>query len=154
MDAFGNELNRLLVDTYRIAGKIEEIMIEDLSDSKLSLAEMRAIECIGNGRQAGRTITEISQELDVTLPSVTAMVKRLDRKGYVTKQRGIEDGRQVHIRLTDTGLHAYIGYRFAQRKMINAVRKSIEDEEVTVLLRSLRGINEFFTQKMDELAEK
>ena len=38
MDAFGNELNRLLVDTYRIAGKIEQIMLQDLSDGKLSLA--------------------------------------------------------------------------------------------------------------------
>ncbi len=154
MDAFGNELNRLLVDTYRIAGKIEEIMIEDMSDGKLSLAEMRAIECVGNGRQAGRIITEISRELDVTLPSVTAMVKRLEKKGYVTKQRGTEDGRQVHIRLTDKGLHAYIGYRFAQRGMINAVRKTIEDEEAAVLLRSLKGINEFFIQKLDELSDR
>ena len=35
--------------------------------------------------------------------------------------------------------------------MINAVRKSIEDEDVAVLLRSLKGLNEFFSQKMEEL---
>ena len=151
MDALGNELNRLLVGTYRAAGKIEQIMLEDLSDGKLSLSEMRAIECVGSGRQQGRTVTEISQELDITLPSVTAMVKRLEKKGYVTKKRGSEDGRQVIVHLTDPGEHAYIGYLFVQRKMINAVRKSIEDEDVAVLLRSLKGLNEFFSQKMKEL---
>lgn len=151
MDALGNELNRLLVDTYRAAGKIEQAMLEDLSDGKLSLSEMRAIECVGSGRQRGRTVTEISQELDITLPSVTAMVKRLEKKGYVIKQRGAADGRQVNIRLTDVGYHAYVGYLFVQRRMINAVRGSIHEEDVSVLLRSLAALNGFFSQKMDEL---
>ena len=78
-------------------------------------------------------------------------MKRLEQKGYLTKQRSLEDGRQVVIRLTDAGMHAYIGYLYAQRKMINAVRRCIEDEDVAVLLRSLKGLNGFFTQKMEEL---
>ena len=151
MDALGNELNRLLVDTYRAAGKIEEIMLEDLSDGRLSLSEMRAIECIGGGRQKGRTVTQISQELDITLPSVTAMVKRLEQKGYVTRQRGASDGRQVNARLTDSGMQAYVGYLFAQRKMINAVRSSIPAEDVAVVLRALKALNGFFSEKMEEL---
>ena len=151
MDALGNELNRLLVDTYRAAGKIEEIMLEDLSDGRLSLSEMRAIECIGGGRQKGRTVTQISQELDITLPSVTAMVKRLEQKGYVTRQRGASDGRQVNVRLTDSGMQAYVGYLFAQRRMINAVRSSIPAEDVAVVLRALKALNGFFSEKMEEL---
>ena len=151
MDALGNELNRLLVGTYRAAGKIEQIMLEDLSDGKLSLSEMRAIECVGSGRQRGRTVTEISQELEITLPSVTSMVKRLEQKGYATRQRVAADGRQVIVKLTDAGMHAYIGYLYAQRKMINAVRVSVQDEDVAVLLRSLKALNGFFSQKMEEL---
>ena len=151
MDAFGNELNRLLVETYRIAGKIEQIMLEDLSDGRLSLAEMRAIESVGGGRPNGRTVTEISQDLDITLPSVTAMVKRLETKGYVTKQRSDSDARQVRIRLTDRGFQAFVGYRFAQRKMINAVRESISADECPMLMHALQGLNEFFRQKIEEL---
>ena len=151
MDALGNELNRLLVGTYRAAGKIEQIMLEDLSDGKLSLSEMRAIECVGSGRQRGRTVTEISQELEITLPSVTAMVKRLERKGYVRKQRGTVDARQVNISLTDAGYHAYVGYLFVQRKMINAVCESIQEEDAAVLLHSLKALNGFFSRKLEEL---
>ena len=151
MDALGNELNRLLVGTYRAAGKIEEIMLDDLSGGRLSLSEMRLIECVGSGRQRGRTVTEISQELDITLPSVTAMVKRLTAKGYLIKQKAPVDGRQVIIRLTDEGYQAYVGYLFAQRKMINAVRGSIPVEDVGVLLRSLKALNGFFSEKMEEL---
>ena len=151
MDALGNELNRLLVDTYRAAGKIEQIMLEDLSDGKLTLSEMRAIECVGDGRKAGRTVTQISQDMDITLPSVTSMIKRLEKKGYVVKQRAEADGRQVNVRLTDAGYLAYVGYLFAQRKMINAVRTSIQEEDVAVLLRSLKALNGFFSEKLEEL---
>ena len=151
MDALGNELKRLLVGTYRTAGKIEQIMLEDLSGGRLSLSEMRAIECVGNGRQKGRTVTEISQELDITPPSVTAMMKRLETKGYVVRQRGTADGRQVHIHLTDAGNHAYIGYLFVQRRMINAVRESLRGADVPVLLRSLNSLNDFFSEKLKEL---
>ena len=151
MDALGNELNRLLVGTYRAAGKIEEIMLDDLSGGKLSLSEMRLIECVGSGRRRGRTVTVISQELDITLPSVTVMVKRLTAKGYLIKQKAPMDGRQVIIRLTDEGYQAYVGYLFAQRKMINAVRGSIPVEDVGVLLRSLKALNGFFSEKMEEL---
>lgn len=153
MDALGNELNRLLVDTYRAAGKIEQIMLAELSDGKLSLSEMRAIECVGEGRRHGRTVTAVAQEMDITLPSVTAMMKRLEQKGYVTRRRGAEDGRQVHIRLTDAGLHAYVGYLLAQRRMITAVRQSVADEDVPVVLRSLNALNDFFSEKLDELTE-
>ena len=151
MDALGNELNRLLVDTYRAAGKIELILLEDLSEGKLTLSEMRAIECVGNGRRHGRTVTEISQELEVTLPSVTAMVKRLEQKKYVRKQRGESDGRQVNIRLTEEGFRAYVGYLYAQRKMINAVRQNVPDEDVAVMLRLLKALNGFFSEKLEEL---
>ena len=152
MDALGNELNRLLVETYRIAGKIEQVMLEDLSDGNLTLSEMRALECVGDSRQRGITVTQISQELNITPPSVTAMIKRLEKKGYVTKQRGTSgDGRQVLIRVTDMGWHAYVGYRFVQRRMINAVRKSLSVEEGPMLMHALQGLNEFFRQKQAEL---
>ena len=151
MDELGYELNRLLVDTYRSAGKIEEIMLRDLSAGQISIAEMHAIECVGRARREGRTIKEIARALDITPPSATVMIKRLERRGYVTKERGTEDGRQVHIRLTEHGMRAYIGYRYFHRKMVNAVRRDIAPEELDVLLRGVRGINEFFRQKLDEL---
>jgi hypothetical protein len=44
-----------------------------------------------------------------------------------------------------------VGYLFAQRKMINAVRSSIQEGDVDVLLRSLKALNGFFSEKMEEL---
>lgn len=154
MDAFGNELNELLVNTYRSVYKIEELMLRDLSKEQLSIGEMHAIECVGKGGPDGRTVTEISQELEITPPSVTAMIKRLEKKGFVTKQKGVHDGRQVHIHLTEDGRRADIAHRYFHRKMVNAVRRCITPEEMPMLLRSVTGINEFFRQKLEKLEGK
>lgn len=153
MDAFDAELSILLVETYRNVGRIEEIMLKDLSSGKLSLGEMHALECVGRGGKEGRTITALAQDLAITLPSVTAVIKRLEKKGYVTKQRGVKDARQVHIRLTEDGRRAYIAHRYFHRRMVNAARKSVDHEEMDVLLRSVRAINEFFRQKLIELED-
>ena len=151
MDAFGEELNTLLVETYRSVGKIEEIMLKDLSAGKLSIGEMHTIESVGRGGAGGRTITEISQELDITLPSVTAVIKRLENKGYVTKEKGRHDGRTVHILLTPAGRRADIAHRWFHRRMIHAVRGCVDTQEEEVLLRAMRGINEFIRLKLIEL---
>jgi hypothetical protein len=60
-----------------------------------------------------------------------------------------QDG--VNVRLTGEGFHAYVGYLYAQRKMINAVRSSIPVEDVGVLLSSLKALNGFFSEKMEKL---
>jgi len=151
MDTFGEELNILLGETLRSANKIEEIMLKELSDGKLSLGEMNTIECVSRNRDKGRTITEISQEMNITLPSVTAMIKRLEKKGYVVKERDSDDGRLVHIKLTDAGRRAAIGHRFFHRKVIYAMRTNLDETEREVLLKSVRSINEFIRSKLVEL---
>lgn len=151
MDAFGTELNTLLVATYRSIGKIEAIMLEDLSAGKLSIAEMHAIESVGRGGDAGKTVTEISQDLGITPPSATVMVKRLEQKGFVIKQRCESDSRRVYIHLTERGRRADIAHRFFHRKMVNAVRRNISPDEMAVLIKAMRHINDFFGQRLTEL---
>lgn len=44
---------------------------------------------------------EISRELQLSSPATTALLDRLERLGYVTRQRGDKDRRVVRIALTD-----------------------------------------------------
>ncbi|MEA5066985.1 MAG: hypothetical protein VB065_13160, partial [Eubacteriales bacterium] len=71
MDPYLAELNELLVRAYRSIVKVEEVMLRDLSDTRLTISEMHLLERIGADRTLGRTVTDLAQELDITLPSVT-----------------------------------------------------------------------------------
>lgn len=45
----------------------------------------------------------IAQALDITLPTVTVAVKRLEKKGYVVKRRDEYDGGVQRVELTPRG---------------------------------------------------
>ena len=49
------------------------------------------------------TVKEIAARLSLDSATMTPLLKRLEAQGYVERLRGVEDERQVHIRLTDTG---------------------------------------------------
>ena len=97
MDVSAARMNEMLTAAYRSIIKVEDMMVFDLSGGKLTISEMHMLESIGKRRGASVTITEIAQDLEITLPSVTSMVKRLERKGYITKDRSSEDGRFVVV---------------------------------------------------------
>ena len=106
MDPFLSGLNEMFVTTYRSLCKVEEVMLRRLSNDNLTISEMHMLESIGKNRGTGRSVTDIAQELDVTLPTVTASIQRLQKKGFVTKARSGNDGRMVVIKLADAGLRA------------------------------------------------
>ena len=105
MDPCLATLNELFTTTYRSVLKVEEVMLRHLSNGSLTLSEMHMLECIGK-RKGDAAITDIAQELDITPPSVTMAVKRLEKKGFITKDRSEEDGRRVRVRLTEEGRRA------------------------------------------------
>ena len=124
-------------------------MLRHLSNNSLTLSEMHMLECIGK-RAGDVTITDIAQELDVTPPSVTMAVKRLERKGYLTKDRSDEDGRRVRVRLTEEGRRAETAHRYFHRQMVRAVARCLEPAQREALLNALQRINEFMRQKVEE----
>ena len=49
------------------------------------------------------TIGQVAQHLDLESSTVTPLVKRLEKSGFVTRQRNPDDERQVLVQLTPSG---------------------------------------------------
>ena len=150
MDPFLTALNEMLTTTYRSINKVEEVMLRHLSNNNLSLSEMHMLESID--KLQGATITDIAQDLDITPPSVTVMVKRLEKKGYITKERSGEDARRVQIVLTPEGRRAEIAHRYFHRKMVRAITKDLNQAEREAILSGLTKMNSFMQMSLEEFA--
>lgn len=146
-----NALNEMLTTTYRSICKVEEVMLQHLSDKKLSLSEMHMLESIGK-IGAGVTVTDIAQDLDITPPSVTMMLKRLEKKGYIIKERSEDDARRVQIVLTREGRRAEIAHRYFHRKMVRAITKDLTQAECDAILSGLGKMNAFLQMGLEEFA--
>lgn len=155
MDVFLRALNEMLTTTYRTIWKAEELMLRRLSNDRLSLSEMHMLESIGKKSGADMTITEIAQDLEITLPSVTAMIKRLEKKGYVTKDRSTEDARRVRIVLSAEGRRAEIVHRYFHRKMVRSITADLNVMERSALMSGLEKMNAFLrTEILDGVFRK
>lgn len=133
----------MLIEVYHHISKLEELTLKNFGKAELSINEMHLIECVGERGEDGRTIREIAEHLDISSPSVTVAVKKLENRGYLEKRACSSDGRAVRVRLTKEG-RCIDGYHsYYHRIMVREISDSLENEEKTVLTKVIRKLNEY-----------
>lgn len=138
-------LNELLVQTFNDILKIEQKALAESVLKDLSITETHTIEAIG--MYEVKTMSEVAQNLKITVGTLTTAINKLVKKGYVERNRCEEDRRSVKIKLTRKGkLACRIHERF-HHEMIKASIEGLSQEEEDVLIRSLEKLNEFFKSK-------
>ena len=154
MDNFSTELNDLLIKNYEAILKIEEIMLKSMDHIDLSISELHMVEAIGKEKGDGRTISDLSKDLGITLPSVTVAIQKLVRKGYAQKVRSQVDGRVVYVVLTRQGRKVDAMHRYFHRQMVRSVGGSIPPEEKQVLIDGMMHLYDFLSHSLQTMQEK
>ncbi|HPF18805.1 MAG: MarR family transcriptional regulator [Bacillota bacterium] len=147
MDSFNKELNDILVDTFKIITKIEEISIKRTGHD-LSVSEVHILESAADDQGKGRTITDIAEDLRITLPSVTVAINKLVKKGYVTKARDEADGRKVYVKLTEKGMQMDRVHRYFHKKLVSNIAAGLREDEKEALYNAMMKMNGFFEKRL------
>ncbi|MFV8819047.1 MarR family winged helix-turn-helix transcriptional regulator [Haliea sp. E17] len=69
----------------------------------LTAPQILLLQAIRNG-EGGTTIGDLASEVSLSQATVTNILDRLERRGYVYRERSQKDRRKVHACLTDQGL--------------------------------------------------
>ena len=99
-------------------------------------------------------MSELSERLRISPPSVTAAINKLVTKGYVEKEKSRKDGRMVHITLTKMGQKANLAHRYFHLRMVHSISKDLTEEEQAAMLKGMQKLNEFFALKIHRNEEK
>jgi DNA-binding MarR family transcriptional regulator len=86
------------------------------------------------------TMAEISKGINKDKSTVTALVDKLVRLGYVTKERDKEDNRVVYVALTNKGRELKPAFEAISEKMLTVFYFNISDKEKKDLLNVLKKI--------------
>lgn len=143
MTTFKDELNNFLVETFNTILSVEEEIIQHNNNIPLTISELHLIEAVGKCGQKN-TISDIAAMLDITLASVTVGVNKLINKGFLTKERNINDKRSVHISLSETGREMNEYHTYFHQKMIEGIEDELTDDEKAILLISIKRLDKFF----------
>ena len=149
MDNRLQELNTLFVDTFDAIMRVEEKSLRHVGGGKLSISEFHTLECIGGGEDSRRTVGEIAEALNVTVPTVTVCVSKLVKKGYATKTRSEKDARVTFVELTREGRKMNRLHRYFHEQMLSAIGEEFSEAEMEYLLRCIRKLNAFFEEKSE-----
>ncbi|MGL4876390.1 MAG: MarR family winged helix-turn-helix transcriptional regulator [Clostridium sp.] len=135
-------LNELLVQIFNDILQIEEQALKQGVLNDLSVTEIHTLEAIGLYTE--RTMSEVAQDLKITVGTLTTAINKLIKKEYVERKRIEEDRRVVLIKLTKRGKLAYRLHEKFHNDMINATIKGLSEDEEETLISSLERLNDFF----------
>ena len=135
-------INDVLVNLFNEILKLEEdaIITEEYRD--ITNNDMHIIEAIGLTGE--NTMSVVARKLGITAGSLTTSVNALVNKKYVTRCRSDQDRRVVFLQLTEKGIRAYEHHREYHRQMTEAVIDKLDEAEISVLVKTLNGLSEFF----------
>ncbi|MBE0601983.1 MAG: MarR family transcriptional regulator [Firmicutes bacterium] len=154
MDAFNQELNRLLVMAYRKIVMLEEDIINLISGMELSISEMHMLEAVGEKKDEGVPLFELAQALRLSAPTVTVAINKLYKKGYVEKSKSETDKRSVIVVLTRMGKKMNAAHRYFHEQMVRDIDKLLLPPEREGLLRGIVALNRFFDDAFREVEAK
>lgn len=86
------------------------------------------------------TMADISKRIHKDKSTVTALVEKLVRHGYVTKERDKEDARVVYVALTPKGSELEPLFESISKEMLDTLYFDISEKEKEDLLNILQKI--------------
>lgn len=144
MNNFEKEFNMLIVNTFHNILKTELKMINKITKSGLSMREVHLLEIVAEDKKNSVTISKIAKSFGITLASVTVMVNKLCKNGYLTKKKSETDARSIFLTITKKGLDINKEHENFHKGMISKISKNLSEEQKKILANSVSVLNEMF----------
>ncbi|MEA2145521.1 MAG: hypothetical protein QOG59_1108 [Solirubrobacteraceae bacterium] len=87
-----------------------------------------------------RRITELAELEGLAQPTTTLLVKRLEDRGWVAREREPGDGRVVLVRSTEAGAAALDAFRACAAGVLESCLEQMADEHIEALAASVGAI--------------
>lgn len=136
-----HSINELLVNLFNNVMDMEGRAVITSQFQDITNNDMHIIEAIGV--EEPRNMSSIAHRMAVTVSTLTTNMNGLEKKGYIRRERSLEDKRVVYVRLTEKGKKAFYHHRDFHKKMIKAMVRDLSEEEMEILYRCLQNLNHF-----------
>jgi DNA-binding MarR family transcriptional regulator len=120
------------------AALLTRLIVRQL-DADISRTEVGLLSTLSAGPQR---ITALAELEGLAQPTMTSMVKQLEQRRLVKRERQADDGRVVLVSLTKAGNLRLEGYRSRVRAMLGIYLAEIPDEQVNALAAATEALRQ------------
>ncbi|MBC6147243.1 MarR family transcriptional regulator [Listeria welshimeri] len=123
--------------------KLKYELNEALMMKNITIQQWTVMNQVELNNNWGKTSTsvEIGKNLDMDKPTISGIVKRLEKKGYLIKERNIEDNRSYYLQLTSDGKHIVQACQQLSDEIVKFFLKPLTKHEITNLQNILMKLN-------------
>jgi MarR family 2-MHQ and catechol resistance regulon transcriptional repressor len=139
----------------RTLGLVDRVMQPYFARHGISGAKWGTLRALHRAEQEGHAslrMMELSERLLVRPPSVTGVIDRLEREGWVVRDAAPDDHRARRVRLTPDGRRVVEQVLAAHVKQIDRLMGGLNDDEQTELHRLLERLSEHLDGLLDQPA--
>lgn len=111
-------------------------------ETGLTLPQVACLRALGDAPSGEATIAELARAIELSSPTVTGLVDRLERRGLALRSRGTRDRRKVFVSLTETGHERVNSLPHHTQETFFAALMSLDPKERADLRASLERIAE------------
>ncbi len=129
------------------AGLLVRLLVRQVHSREISRTELEVLSIL---REGPRRITELTELAGVAQPTMTLLVKRLQGKGWVTREGVADDGRVVMISITKAGSAAQQRFRSQFLAALRADLQDLPDRQLKELSAAAQTLSSF----VDELQQR
>lgn len=131
-------IDTCLIALRRILRATESYARDLAQSAGLTAVQFRALQLIA---ERGRcTATEISHRMIISQATVTSLVDKLVKRGFVTREKSSTDRRQTNILLTELGRATVDNAPDALQQQFVAKFEAMEDWEQSMVVASLERV--------------
>lgn len=109
----------------------------------LTLLELRGLSAFAD-RMAEYTMSELSKNLHLPLSNMTVIIKRLEAKGIVLRQRSQSDRRIVRVSLTEHGRNVLNAFMLQRMRELENTMGKLSKKDQQELLNALITATDIF----------
>ena len=136
-----NLLHRIMTSYNDISRSINP---KGLLKINLTTAQIKLLTCFSE--DDAYTMTELSTILAVSLPTMTAMVDRLEAANMVRRERDSDDRRVVRVRLTAVGRRELRKLAHIRKEEMEKILMNLSEKEMNAFLGSIEMVSQLLSK--------
>ncbi len=133
------QLTRLLIEFYEKFSSWEHGVVKE---SGLSLPQMHTLEILG--ADGDLRMTELAAKMGITTGSLTVLVDRLERGGFVARKPHETDRRSIRVGLTPEGGRLFAEHHKLHAQLTQEILCALSPEEAGLFAAMLARITACF----------
>ncbi|UYZ14604.1 MarR family transcriptional regulator [Brevibacillus sp. WF146] len=146
-----NPMRRMSMQLILMNKVYLDVIAQELTKCGLTVPQMFVL---GPVMEAPRTIGELSRLIDLSYSTVSGIVDRLERDGFVKRVRDEKDRRMVWVELADTPQAIKQRIPFMQDSYFDELFDGMSDQDVEAVCRSLTILTHYLEKRQQSFPKK